>query len=214
MFDYARNMKLALTDSLRRTGIKAGGGVVIALGAGFLVAALWSFLATELGWGAALASLTIGAVFVAIGVAAMLLAGKSRHAAPTADDLHAEIAARLDLATDAAMGKLRGEVDHFVDRAGAQVNGLVDRVQDGAAAVGLTNRNVNAAVDAVHDAGVQARAAANTNAGSMAKLIGAFAVGVAAASKVQDWRQPPRDAWYDDDLYDDLYDDLADDRRY
>ena len=36
MFDYARNMQLALSDAGRRVALKAAAGVVIALGAGFL----------------------------------------------------------------------------------------------------------------------------------------------------------------------------------
>ena len=60
MFDYARNMQLALSDAGRRAGMKAAAGVVALIGAGFLVAALWTFLAYHLHWGSLGASLAIG----------------------------------------------------------------------------------------------------------------------------------------------------------
>ena len=41
MFDYARNMQLALTDRLRRAGLMAGAGAVLLIAAGFLLAALF-----------------------------------------------------------------------------------------------------------------------------------------------------------------------------
>lgn len=215
MFDYARNMKLALADTMRRSALKAAAGVVMALGAGFLLAALWSFLATELGWGSMLASLTIGGIFVFIGGIVLMTAGRVRHAPPTSDDLKAEIQARVDMVADATIGRARNEATRFVDMAEARVHGLIDRatgeatrvvgdaersvrnlahgtvdkVTETAEKVGLTSRNLHAAQDAAGDALDSARRAADSNAGSMAKLAGAFGVGLALASKVQDWRR-------------------------
>ena len=215
MFDYARNMKLALADTMRRSALKAGAGVVMAVGAGFLLAALWSYLATELGWGSMLASLTIGGVFVVIGAIVLMMGGRVRHKTPTTDDLRAEVQARVDMVADATIGRARSEASRFADMAEARVHGLidratgeatrvvgqaersvrdlaqgtVDRVTDTAEKVGLTSQNLHAAQDAAGDAMDSARQAANSNAGSMAKLAGAFGVGLALASKLQDWRR-------------------------
>ncbi|MDO5614103.1 MAG: phage holin family protein [Paracoccus sp. (in: a-proteobacteria)] len=234
MFDYARNMKLALADTARRTAFKAAAGVVIAVGAGFLLAALWSFLATDLGWGSTMASLAVGGGFVVIGVIVMLVAGKVRHQPPTTDDLKAEVEARISLAADAAMNRAQSEAARFADMAENRVHSLIDRAsyqaskvvgdaersaygfaRNTARSVGLTAENLNTAQEKVdearrmaRDAGHKVSEAANTNAGSMAKLVGALAVGVALASKVQDWRRSDQDV--DPEWYDDPYDD----RRY
>lgn len=240
MFDYARNMKLALQDMARRTAFKAAAGVVIAIGAGFLLAALWSFLANDLGWGPTLASLAVGGLFVVIGIVVITLAGKVRHQPPTTEDLKAEVEARLSLAADAAVNRAHVEANRFVDMAENKVHSLIDRAgyqaskvvgdaersaygfaRDTARSVGLTAENLNKAQDIAddarhmaRDAAASVREAANTNAGSMAKLISAFAFGVAIASKVQDWRRDPADdVATDQDWYDDQYDPY-DDRRY
>ena len=97
MFDYARNMQLALTDVARRTAMKVAGGVVIVLGAGFLLAALWTFLADTLGWGPLWASLAIGVLFVVIGLVVMSRGGQVKHPVPTTDDLKAEVGKKADL---------------------------------------------------------------------------------------------------------------------
>ena len=230
MFDYARNMQLALADTARRTGIKAGAGAVIVLGAGFLLAALWSWLATDLGWGSTLASLTIGGGFVVIGLVAMMLAGRAKHRVPTTDDLRREVEARVDMAREAAIQRARSEATRLVDMAENKVQSLIDRAgyqaskvvgdaertaygfaRDTARTVGLTAENLNAARDGLdaardtaRDAADKVQAAANSNAGSMAKILGAFAVGITLASKFQDWRRSDDDAYadaYDDDYY-------------
>ena len=50
MFDYAHKMQLAVSDLGRRAGLKAGAGVLALIAAGFLLAALWTFLARTLDW--------------------------------------------------------------------------------------------------------------------------------------------------------------------
>lgn len=241
MFDYARRMKLALSDTARRTAIKAGGGAVLAVGAIFLLAALWSFLARDLGWGPTLAHLAVGAVAILLGVVAFVIAGKPKHVAPTTDDLKREVEARLTLAKEAAIIRARSEATRFVDMAENKVHSLIDTashkalgvVNDAertavgfarstARTVGLTAENLNAAREGYEAArdGLQAtkeqvQKASNSNAGSMAKVIGAFAMGVTLASKVQEWRQGSYDDDYamDDDLaYEDHY--RNDRRRY
>ncbi|MFI0395984.1 phage holin family protein [Paracoccus jiaweipingae] len=212
MLDYARNLKLALGDQARRLGMKAGAGVVIAIGAGFLLAALWSWLATGLGWGPVWASLAVGGGFVVIGVAVMALASKPRHVAPTADDLKAEVEARLSLAADAAGDKLRQKAQELAGLAQNRAHSLSDDlafrankladdaetrarsvIHDAAEAVGL-DRTRRAQV---HTALSEAR---KTNAGTLAPVMGAFAVGLVLASRMSRRRN---DAADDDLFYDD-----------
>lgn len=212
MFDYVQKLQLALGDVARRTGLKAGAGLVIAIGAGFLLAALWSFLATELGWGAMLASLTIGGGFVAVGLIVLIVASRQRHPMPTGDDLKREVEARLSLAADAAADRAHLEAARIADMAGRKVQSLMDdagyraskladdaerRVQgfvrDSADSIGLTDENIRAARKGARQAADSASRAANTNAGSMAKLLGAFAVGVAIAAKLREGRRADAD---------------------
>ena len=96
MFDYARNMQLALSDTGRRVALKAAAGAVIALGAGFLIAALWSFLAWNLGWGPVGASLAIGLLFVIVGVVLFSMSKTVKHPVPSTDELKADARVRLE----------------------------------------------------------------------------------------------------------------------
>ena len=212
MLDYAQRLKLALGDVARRSAFKAVAGVLFAIGAGFLLAALWSWLATGLGWGSVNASLAIGAGFVVIGLLLLLLT-RPRHRMPTTDDLKKEVQARVNLAADAAVNRARSEASRMVDMAENKVHSVMDqasfrankfasdterRVQDlardTARKAGLTPENVDAARQAAGRASDKARVAANSNAGSMAKLLAAFAVGVTLAAKLRENRRD------DDDL--------------
>ena len=74
MFDYAQRLQLALGDVVRRSALKVIAGVVLAVAIGFLLAALWSWLAHGLGWGATMASLAIGGGFVVIGAIILMVA--------------------------------------------------------------------------------------------------------------------------------------------
>lgn len=223
MFDYARNMQLAVKDMARRSAVKAAAGGIMVVGLGFLLAALWSWLATELGWGSTYASLAIGGAFLVIGLIAISAAGRVRHQPPTTDDLKREVEARISLVADAASNRARAEAMRIVDTATGRVSDIVDRAagsasrfvsetehkvrdltRDTAAMAGLTPENIEAAKETAQDYAEKAQRAANSNPGSMAKLIGAFAVGVAVASKL---RGRKRDR-YDDEFYDDYDDDL------
>lgn len=225
MFDYARNMQLAVKDMARRSAVKAAAGGVMIVGLGFLLAALWSWLATELGWGSTYASLAIGGGFLVIGLIMITAAGRARHHAPTADDLKREVEARISLAADAAAGRARAEAMRIVDTATGRVTDIVDRAagnasrfvsetehkvrdltRDTAAMAGLTPENVEAVKETAQDYAEKAQRAANSNPGSMAKLIGAFAVGIAVASKLKGGRRTDDD---DDYLYDEYDDDLV-----
>lgn len=207
MLDFARNVKLSLTETLRRSAIKVAGGAVMAVGIGFLLAALWSYLANDLGWGSTLASLAVGGGFLLIGVIAIMIGGRQKHPMPTADDLKNEVQARVTLAADAAVDRARTEASKFVGMAESRVNSLIDTASDRAGKivgdaersaygfardtarkVGLTNDNIEAVQETAREYADRAQRIADSNVGSMAKLVGAFAVGVTIASKLHDWR--------------------------
>lgn len=183
MFDYIRNMQLAMSDKARRSGLKAAAGSVATVGLGFLLAGLWTFLAFGLGWGATTASVVIGSAFMLLGVVIYMMSRQVRYPTPTTDDLKAEVDARITLAADAAAARAQSEAARLVDMAGNRVQSLVDRASYGA------SRVVSDTERAARDAARQADEMSSSNMGSMAKLIGAFAVGVTLASRVQDWRR-------------------------
>lgn len=216
MFDFARRMQLAVGDTARRAALKAVAGLAGLIAAGFLLAALWSFLATELDWGAALASLAIGGGLALIALILIAMSSRQRHAMPTTDDLKREVEARVSLAADAAVARARTEATRMVDLAETKAHSLMDNasyrasklvndterkvfgsVRDTARSVGLTSENLQAAERKVRDGKQQLSQASNSNAGSVAKLVGAFAVGVTLAAKLQEGRQ--RDHRYDPD---------------
>lgn len=217
MFDYAQRLQLGLADVARRSAMKGVAALVIAVGAGFLLAALWSFLAHDLGWGPAVASLVIGGSFVAVGLILLAISSRRRYRMPTTDDLKREVEERINLAADAAVDRARAEALRLVDMAGNKAHALMDdasyratkfaddaerRVygftRNAAQSVGLNAENISAAKQGAHDAAEGARRAANSNAGSMAKLISAFAVGVTLAAKLQETRRRPPSR-HDDD---------------
>ena len=125
MFAYARNMQLALGDKLRRAGLTAGAGVFLLIGLGFLLAALWTWLAHHLGWGALGASLAIGSGFVAIGLILLLLARNERHPLPTPDELKTEVEAQVSGMADAAIARVSGAADQVVERATGKASRLM-----------------------------------------------------------------------------------------
>ncbi|WP_288949003.1 phage holin family protein [uncultured Paracoccus sp.] len=215
MFDYTRNLQLAVSDKLRRAGLSAGAGVALLIGAGFLLAALWTWLAYHLGWGALGASLTLGIAFVLIGLVAMLIARKERHPLPTTDDLKAEVEQRLRMAADVAVAKATGAADAAMDRATDKVGRLMeqagqrvhsftdnlsykaDRLADRAEArvYGAARRAGETAADRLglpaemlQQAAERTKQASQSRIGAIVPLIGAFAVGMTLASRLQDWR--------------------------
>lgn len=219
MFDYAQKMQLALGDVARRTGLKAAAAGVLVVGAAFLVAALWSWLATELGWGSMLASLTIGGGLVAVAVVLMMVASRRRHEMPTTDDLKREVEARVSLAADAATTRAQAEASRLADMAQNKVQSLMDDagfranklaedaerrvygvVRNTAKSVGLTPQNLDTARDGARSAARTASRASQSNAGSMAKLVGAFAVGVAIAARLREGRNREPQPFDPDDV--------------
>lgn len=197
MPDYVERLRLAVGDLARRSALKTGAAVALTVAAGFLIAALWSWLATGLGWGAALASLAVGGGFVLIGAILMMFARHPRHPMPQSEDLRREVEARVTLAADAAVGRAKSGAMRMVGLAGRKMTSAKDEatyraekmasdagrraaqfMRDGARDIGLDEQDLRAAR-------ARARRAADSNLGSMTKLIGAFAFGVALASRLR-----------------------------
>ncbi|MBC9245944.1 phage holin family protein [Paracoccus sp. 11-3] len=210
MFDYAQRLQLALTDTARRTGMKVAAGLIAVVGAGFLVAALWSWLAYHLDWGPMLASLAVGGGFLVLALIVFATSNRTRHRMPTTDDLKQEVETRLTLAADAAANRARNEASRVLDMAGNKVTSLMDdasyranklasdaeqRVYGVAQSVGLTSENIDRTKAKAAEVKQKVAEASNSNAGSMLKLLGAFAIGVTMAAKL-------REARNDDDHYD------------
>lgn len=218
MFDYAQRLQLALKDTARRSAMKAAAGVILAVAAGFLVAALWSFLAHDMDWGPALASLAVAALFIVAGLILFMMSKKTKHEMPTTDDLKKEVEARVSLAADAAVEKARSEAERVVDMAGNKVSSLMDEAsyratkladdterrvfgvaRSAAQAVGFTQSNLDTVRSKVEDAQDTLSRANSSNAASMAKLLGAFAIGVTLAAKLRE-RDDEDDYDYQDDI--------------
>jgi len=213
MFDYARNMQLALSDAGRRIAMKAAAGAAFALAAGFLLAALWTFLARNLGWGPLGASLAIGILFVIGGVVLLSMSKKVEHPVPGTDELKAEVETRLSLATDAALEKARVKATEVVDTVENKVHSLMDEAafkaekfaSDAEAKVQGFTRNV--AGQAAQKVGLTPRFLAeaqdtvervkSSNAATIPPLLSAFAIGIAIANRVQAWRHSDDGRGYD-----------------
>lgn len=206
MFDYAQRLQLALGDTARRSAIKLVAGLFLLVGLGFLIAALWSWLAIGLGLGATYASLIVGGIFLAFGLIAFFVASKPRHEMPTTDDLKREVEARVNLAADAAVDRARAEAMRLAEMAEDKARSVVGNAgfraaraassaehfaRDTAQRSGFTDENIQAAQEKMHQAAQAGSRAANSNVGSMAKLIGAFAVGITLASKLRGGRDNP-----------------------
>ncbi|UXU80146.1 phage holin family protein [Paracoccus sp. SMMA_5_TC] len=227
MFNYTRNMQLALSDKLRRAGLGAGAVGAVVVGVGFLISALWIWLAHHLHWGPLGASLAIGATFVAVGLIALAGARRERHPMPTTDDLKSEVAQNLTLLADQAVDRATGVADAAINRASEAASQLVERtgqkvhsVADTLAykadllaeraesrVVGSARRSGEAIMDRLGIAPQTLRKAQDglsrggkSNAATLAPLLGAFAVGMTLASRFQDWRHRDEvDDWHDAD---------------
>lgn len=223
MFDYARKMQLAVQDIGRRAGLKAGAGVLALLGLGFLLAALWTLLARNFGWGPLGASLAIGILFCVIAGVIWSMGSTPKHTVPSTDELKREVEARVSLATDVALEKAKvkareitdlaeNKANQLMDQAAFKANSFVDNTeakvqnftrnaaQNAAQKVGLTPAFFNDAQD-------MADRVKESRAMPAATVIGAFAVGLTLASRLaarrrsDDWD----DDWEDDDWDEDRY---------
>lgn len=175
MFNYTRRLKLAVGDTVRRSVLRIVAGAVIAVGAGFLIAALWSWLAIGLGWGATYASLTIGGGLLVIGGIIMLVAAKPHHHMPSSDELKREVEAQVNYVADAAANRARYEANRMVGMAENKVYGLFGGAGE------QVRRSMKGAGRVSH----KVADASNSNTGNMVKLAAAFAVGAVLASKLR-----------------------------
>lgn len=222
MFAYTRNLQLALTDKLRRAGLMAGAGVALLIAAGFLLAALWTWLARDLHWGPLWASAAIGGAFLLIGLILMLAGGKERHRPPSTDELKDEIEQKLSLAADAAVERVSGLADRTIERASERAGEMVElasqRVHSVADSLSyradrFADRTEARVVGAARRAGENAsrklglppdaaervmQGATESRAAPFVPLIGAFAVGMTLASRLGGRRE---DDWDDDDQW-------------
>ena len=124
MLDVTRRFHLALSDLGRRSGLIVGAAVLAAIGAGFLLAALWTFLARNLHWGPLLASLAVAGLCLVIAGGLLFAARDTRHTMPTAGDVQAEMEARARLATEAAIGAVKARATQATASAGQRLHGL------------------------------------------------------------------------------------------
>ena len=129
MLDYARKMKLAASDTARRIALKVVAGMITLIGAGFLLAALWVWLADHLGWGSLTASLVIGAAFMIIGLLLLVGTGRARHRPPSTDELREEISERLSIATDVVLDRVSGRAERAIDKVKETATGAFDQAQ-------------------------------------------------------------------------------------
>lgn len=207
MFAYARNMQLAASDRMRRAGLATGAGVVLIMGAGFLLAALWTYLAQNLGWGPMLASLVIGGALAGIGLILLGMAKVERHAVPSTDELRVEVQQQLNLMANSAITKVADAAEQTMDRAAAKAGEVIDLAENKVHYVAdslnyRANRMADAAEAKVYGAARQLsdRAAqrfgfapddqgeGGTRLGQAAPILGALALGITLASRLQDWR--------------------------
>lgn len=181
MLDVSRRFHLALSDLGRRSGLMAAAALLVAVGAGFLLAAFWSALAHALHWGPVWASVVVGLLCLAVALGLLFAAREARHAMPTAGDVQAEMEARAKLAAEAAIAAAKLKATQATASAGQQLHGLWDRARYRAdrAAEDLDStveRMAHAAMGNQSDPDAPPRRAAPAVA-----LAGAFAVGIALA---------------------------------
>lgn len=240
---FAQKLDLFVKDLVRRTSLKVAAGILILIGSGFLLAALWSFLADQLDWGSMFASLAIGGVFSVIGLIIIATTGSARHRPPTSDELRADLQERVSVATGAVMDRVTTGAEEAIDRvqvkaglladaAGNRVQKLVDTVSYGAdrfvggteaRVVGLARRasdevsqKLGISDDQKEHMAQGIEKAKSSNLAAIAPVIGAFAVGLTLAQKFASRRRDHDD----DDLYEEDWDDnwddddWDDDRRY
>lgn len=222
MFDYARKLQLAASDMGRRVGMKVGAGVVGLLALGFLLAALWTFLAYHLDWGSLGASLAIGILFLVVAGILYAMSNSVRHPVPSTDELKREVEARVNLATEAAMDKAKDKAREVVDMAGNRVSSLMDEASERVSAFvdgteAKVQRFTNTTVGkAARSAGLTPQffdevkgftdKARESRAMPAASILGAFAVGMTIAQRLQAGRH--RDdydegEYFEDEAWDD-----------
>ncbi|MBD9528208.1 MULTISPECIES: phage holin family protein [Paracoccus] len=203
MFVFARNMQLAASDKMRRAGLAVGAGVVLTIGAGFLLAALWTWLAHHLGWGPMAASLAIGGVLTVLGLIVLSVARVERHPVPSTDELKIEVEQQLNLMANTAVTKVSDAADAALDRAKLKAGEVMDLAENKVHAVADNlGYRANLAADqaearvygAARNLGDQAARrfgfASDPDAGpsrsaTVAPILGVLAVGITLASRLR-----------------------------
>ncbi|MFV0292985.1 MAG: phage holin family protein [Paracoccus sp. (in: a-proteobacteria)] len=197
MYDYVNQMQLALGDKARRAALKAGGAITMMIGTGFLIAAIWNWIAWYLELGPIFASLIIGGIFTLAGLIVWLMGTSPRHPVPTTDDLRREVGTRLNLAADAAMDKVKNRAESAMGNAQDRVSSLFgsanDRVRnlaDDAAEMTSSTaetaaRAMEQASDAVREAHETLNRTIQSPAGPAIGLAGAFALGMILAGAMR-----------------------------
>lgn len=237
MLAYARNMQLAASDLGRRVGLKVAAGVAGLLAAGFLIAALWTLLARNFGWGPLWASVGVAVLFLLVAAIAWSVSNTVKHPVPTTDELKREVEARVSLATDVALDKAHAKARQVIDDAGekavalmddagnrasafvsdakAKVQGFVGNVDERVrsfthSAPNAVARSVGLTPEFFDEAQQFTDKVKSSKAMPAASLLGAFAVGLTIATKLQAARHERQDEWYDGDDWDDEDDDDLD----
>lgn len=183
MLDYARRLRSAVSDTGRRARLKAAAGVLSTVAAGFLVAALWTFLRHHAGLGSLGASLVVALLFAAGAGVLWVMGSKVHHPVLSTDDLKREVEARARLAADAAVEKARLTAVQVVDHAEAKVHGFAAKAD--AKVHGLTGGVATGA-----DAGLAAvsRLVRDAKASQTATAMALAVFGVAAFSAFRNRR--------------------------
>lgn len=210
MFVFARNMQRALADKARRAGLAGVAGVLVAVGAGFLVAALWSWLAHDLGWGASRASLTVGVVLMVIAGICLALARRERHPVPSVDELRAEIEQQVNLAANAAVARATELAGNAMDTATRKAGELMERAEQKAHSVAdnlsyradlVADRAEARLVGAARRVGERAaeglgggRSGAGGAGAGLRSVLGAVALGLTIANRLRARRGAPERA--------------------
>ena len=176
MLDYARKMKLAASDTARRIALKVVAGMITLIGAGFLLAALWVWLADHLGWGSLTASLVIGAAFMIIGLLLLVGTGRARHRPPSTDELREEISERLGIATDVVLDRVTGRAERAFDKVKETAGDALDNAQNRASQLAdLAGNRMQSFVDTVTFKADRAADSAEGKARELAQSAGELA---------------------------------------
>jgi len=218
MFDYARRMKLAVSDMGRRAALKAAAAVLALIAAGFLIAALWTLFARTFGWGPLWASVVVAVLFGVIAGVLLAMSSKVEHPVPSTDELKREVEARVSLAAKAGMDQAKEKAREVMDLAENKVHAAIDTasykasslvgdaeakvqqfarntVSDAARKVGLDGGPVDELLDLVGEV-------RQSRAGPVLGVLGAFVVGMALASRMGQ-REEYEDDWSPDQGEDD-----------
>lgn len=172
MFNYVQNMKAAAKDTAARYGMTAAAGAIFVVALGFLLGALWVWMARQ--WGALNTNLAFAGAFAVIALITLAVA-RSRHVEPpTVEDLRDEVEAKIAETANHLINKAEAKVNRFVGETEARVTNLARSTTDQITqAVGFTPELMQAARGKAFQAGI------------IPPLLGAFMVGLNLAVKMR-----------------------------